>query len=112
MSIVDHLEFLDGFRTNSTFQQQDRDKLINLASSLTSFFDHAGITNLAQSRIAGQISKKTILLVCSISGFSGDSSAVNRLPNLSNRTVNHVRRFFRNEFHRSSLLLIVQFSSS
>jgi hypothetical protein len=47
-------EFLDGFRTNPTFQQQDRDKLMNLASSLSSFFDYTGITNLAQSRIASK----------------------------------------------------------
>jgi hypothetical protein len=53
------LEFLDAFRTNSTFQQQDRDKLINLASS---FFDYTGITNLARSRIASKIRKYFLLL--------------------------------------------------
>jgi hypothetical protein len=51
------IEFLDGFRTNPTFQQQDRDKLINLASSLSSFFDYTGITDLAQTRIASKIFK-------------------------------------------------------
>ncbi len=49
------VEFLDGFRTNSTFQQQDRNELTNLASSLTSFFDYTGITDLAQTRIASKI---------------------------------------------------------
>ncbi len=49
-----YIEFLDGFRTNPTFQQQDRDKLLNLASSLTSFFDYTGITNLAQNKIASK----------------------------------------------------------
>jgi hypothetical protein len=49
------VEFLDGFRMNSTFQAQDRDKLLNLASSLTSFFEHTGITNLVQSRIASTL---------------------------------------------------------
>jgi hypothetical protein len=48
------IEFLDGFRTNTVFQQQDRDKLINLASSLSSFFDYTGITTLAQTRIASK----------------------------------------------------------
>jgi len=48
---------LDGFRTSSTFPQQDRDKLLNITSSLTSFFDYTGITNLAQSKIASRISK-------------------------------------------------------
>jgi hypothetical protein len=52
--IRSRLEFLDGFRTNSSFQQQDRDKLINLTTSLTSFFDHTGITNFVQSRIASR----------------------------------------------------------
>jgi hypothetical protein len=49
------LEFLDGFRTNPAFQQQDRDKLLNLASSLSSFFDYTGITNLAQNKIASKL---------------------------------------------------------
>lgn len=53
-NIVFQLEFLDGFRTNSSFQQQDRDKLLNLASSLSSFFDHTGITHLAQNKIASK----------------------------------------------------------
>ncbi|CAF1588004.1 unnamed protein product [Adineta ricciae] len=51
IDVKPYCEFLDGFRTNPAFQQ-DRDKLINLASSLSSFFDYTGITNLAQSRIA------------------------------------------------------------
>ena len=48
------IEFLDGFRTNPVFQQQDRDKLLNLASSLSSFFDYTGITNLAQNKLASK----------------------------------------------------------
>ena len=48
------LEFLESFRSTSTFQQ-DPDHLINLTSSLTSFFDHTGITNLAQTRIASKL---------------------------------------------------------
>ncbi|CAF1372929.1 unnamed protein product [Rotaria sordida] len=55
IDVKPYCEFLDGFLTNPAFQQQDRDKLINLASSLTSFFDYTGITNLAQSRIATYI---------------------------------------------------------
>ncbi|CAF3145170.1 unnamed protein product [Rotaria sp. Silwood2] len=54
IDVKPYCEFIDGFLTNPTFQQQDRDKLINLASSLTSFFDYTGITNLAQSRIANE----------------------------------------------------------
>ncbi|CAF3564574.1 unnamed protein product [Rotaria sp. Silwood1] len=57
IDVKPYCEFLDGFLTNPTFQQQDRDKLINLASSLSSFFDYTGITNLAQSRIASKIFK-------------------------------------------------------
>ncbi|UJR22703.1 hypothetical protein I4U23_025739 [Adineta vaga] len=67
IDVKPYCEFLDGFRTNSTFQPQDRNKLINLASSLSSFFDYTGITNLAQSRIANE-------------SFSG-----NRLPTISQR---------------------------
>lgn len=44
-------EFLEGFRSTSTFQQ-DPDNLFSLTSSLSSFFDHTGITNLAQSRFS------------------------------------------------------------
>jgi hypothetical protein len=54
IDVKPYCEFLDAFRTNSTFQQQDRDKLINLASS---FFDYTGITNLARSRIANDLSR-------------------------------------------------------
>lgn len=54
IDVKPYCEFLDGFRTNASFQQQDRDQLINLASSLSSFFDHTGITNRVQSRIANE----------------------------------------------------------
>ncbi|CAF0847545.1 unnamed protein product [Didymodactylos carnosus] len=43
-----YCELLDIFRASSTFQ--DRDQLINLASSLSNFFDYTGITNMVQSR--------------------------------------------------------------
>lgn len=86
------VEFLDGFRTNSaTFQQQDRDKLLNLASSLTSFFDHAGITNLAQSRIAREISNQALFLPLTSCYCLDDQSTTNRLPVIPNRSVNNVR---------------------
>ncbi len=54
INISVRIEFLDGFRTNPVFQQQDRDKLLNLASSLSSFFDYTGITNLAQNKMASE----------------------------------------------------------
>ncbi|CAF4640522.1 unnamed protein product, partial [Rotaria magnacalcarata] len=47
--------FLDDFLTNPTFHEQDRDKLIDLASSLSSFFDYTGITSLARSKIPSKI---------------------------------------------------------
>ncbi|CAF1075771.1 unnamed protein product [Didymodactylos carnosus] len=43
-----YCELLDTVRASSTFQ--DRDQLINLASSLSNFFDYTGITNMVQSR--------------------------------------------------------------
>ncbi|CAF3571080.1 unnamed protein product [Adineta steineri] len=67
IDVKPYCEFLDGFRTNSTFQQQDREKFMNLATSLSSFFDYTGITNLAQTRIANE-------------SFSG-----NRLPIIPHR---------------------------
>jgi hypothetical protein len=93
------LEFLDGFRTNSTtFQQQDRDKLLNLASSLSSFFDHAGITNLAQSRIAREISNQALFLPHASCYCLDDQSTANRLPVIPNRSVNNVRLSFFSSF--------------
>ncbi|CAF3760261.1 unnamed protein product [Rotaria magnacalcarata] len=69
VEIKPYCEFLDGFRTNTAFQQQDRDKLLNLASSLTSFFDYTGISNLAQNKIANE------------------SITTHRLPMVSNGTI-------------------------
>jgi len=56
---------------------------MNLASSLSSFFDYTGITNLAQSRIASKIHEMILvfLLPC-----LDDLSISNRLPVTSNRT--------------------------
>lgn len=114
--ILDFLEFLDGFRSNSTtFQQQDRDKLLNLASSLTSFFDHAGITNLAQSRIARETSNQALFLPHASCYCLDDQPAANRLPVIPNRSVTNVRSSFFLclwDFDYSCSLLIGQFPSS
>ncbi|CAF3444186.1 unnamed protein product [Rotaria socialis] len=50
IDVKPYCEFLDDFLTNSTLHEQDRDKLIDLASSLSSFFDYTGITSLARSK--------------------------------------------------------------
>lgn len=79
-------EFLDGFRTNTSFQNQDRDQLLNLASSLSSFFEHTGITNLVQSRIAnskGNIS--CLFFVLSSLSILDEQYSVNRSAIISNR---------------------------
>ncbi|CAF3725454.1 unnamed protein product [Rotaria sordida] len=47
IDVKPYCEFLDGFRTNPAFQQQDRDKLLNLASSLSSFFDYTNESIIA-----------------------------------------------------------------
>jgi len=82
------VEFLDGFRTNSTFQQQDRNELTNLASSLTSFFDYTGITDLAQTRIASKI--EIYFFDFSSVLFIDEISISNRLPVVSNRTTSRL----------------------
>ncbi|CAF4304606.1 unnamed protein product [Rotaria magnacalcarata] len=55
IDVKPYCEFLDDFLTNPTFHEQDRDKLIDLASSLSSFFDYTGITSLARSKIPSKI---------------------------------------------------------
>ncbi|CAF1086973.1 unnamed protein product [Adineta ricciae] len=53
-SDVDVKPYCDDFRTNPTLQYQDRDKLLNLASSISSFFDYTGIANIAQNKISNE----------------------------------------------------------
>ncbi|UJR26341.1 hypothetical protein I4U23_007676 [Adineta vaga] len=66
---VDVKPYCDNYRTSSTLQQQDRDKVLNLASSISSFFDYTGVTNLTTNKI------------------SHEPIPFNRLPIVSNRTV-------------------------
>ncbi|CAF1298361.1 unnamed protein product [Adineta steineri] len=69
VDVKPYCEFSNAFRTNSSFQQQDRDKLANLPTSL---YDYTGITNFAQHKIANE------------------SIITNRLPITSNRAISNI----------------------